>query len=473
MNIYNCQATELPKKCSNKARGPIRGCSVFRVGVRPLLTAVAVSSLLLTVSSLSISAFADSQVRVVRLSEVQGDVKVDRNLGQGYEKAFLNLPITQGVKVQTKSGARAEVEFEDGTTLRLTPDTVVEFPQLSLRDSGAKVSAVHVQEGTAYVNFAGAKDDVFTVTFAHEKLSLTHPAHLRIEMADVTATVAVFKGDVQVEGDAGTVAVSKNRTATFDLSDGDRSTVAKDVEPDPFDAWDKQQDQYHQQYASNSYSTYSPYSYGTSDLNYYGSFFNVPGYGTMWQPYFAGAGWDPFMNGAWAFSPGFGYGWVSGYPWGWTPYHYGSWAYLPTYGWAWQPGGSWAGSSAPRIIRPPSNFVPPQPPSTPGHAILAVNRGPLPVQAGKSFNRLAVSQNSAGLGIPRGGIKNLNQLSSTVQQHGLATAKIHTAPVGVGWWRGGYSEPASHVGSAVHGGSTVSASAAAHSSAGHSAGAHR
>ena len=438
------------------------------------MAGVVVSSVLLIVTSLTVSAFADSQVRVVRLSEVQGDVKIDRNLGQGYEKAFLNLPITEGVKLETNSDGRAEVEFEDGSTLRIASHTVIEFPKLSLRDSGAKVSTVHLQEGTAYVNFAGAKDDEFTVTFAHEKVSLTQSAHLRIEVADVTATVAVFKGDVQVAGDSGTVAVSKNRTATFDLTNGDSSTLAKDVEPDPFDAWDKQQDQYHQQYASNTYSSYSPYAYGTSDLNYYGSFFNAPGYGMAWQPYFAGAGWDPFMNGVWAFSPGFGYGWVSGYPWGWTPYHYGSWAYLPGNGWAWLPGGTWAGWSAPRIIRPPSNFLLPQPPSNPGHGTVAVNRGPVPTQVGRSFNRLEISQNSAGLGIPRGGIKNLNQLSSTVQQQGLATAKVHTAPVGVSWWRGGgYASPASHAG-AAHGGSAASASvghsSTGHSSAGHSSG---
>jgi len=439
-----------------------------KFSVKLLMAAVGVSSLLLTVTSLNISAFADSQVRVVRLSEVQGEVKIDRNLGQGYEKAFLNLPITQGVKLQTKSSGRAEVEFEDGSTLRITPDTVIEFPQLSLRDSGAKVSTVHLQEGTAYVNFAGAKGDEFTLTFAHEKAALTHSAHLRIEMADVTATLAVFTGDVQVEGDSGTVKVSKNHTAEFDLTDGDRSTLAKDLEPDPFDAWDKQQDQYHQQYASNAYSSYSPYAYGTSDLNYYGSFFNVPGYGTMWQPYFAGAGWDPFMNGGWAFSPGFGYGWVSGYPWGWTPYHYGTWAYLPTYGWAWQPGGTWAGWTGPRTIHPPTNFVSPQPPSNPGYGIVAVNRGPMPIQLGRSFDRMEIARNSAGLGIPRGGIKNLNQLSSTVQQQGLATAKVNTAPIGIGWWRGGYSSPASHGGGWYGGG--MSTASAGHSSGGHSGG---
>src|SRR6202142_1752224 len=341
-----------------------------KLSIHLLPTAALAFSLFVAVPS-----FADSQARVVRLSDVQGDVQIDRNAGQGIEKAFLNLPITQGAKLHVGKDGRAEVEFEDGSTLRITPNTVIDFPQLSLRDSGAKVSAVHLQEGNAYVNFAGAKDDEFTLTFGHEKLSLTQSAHLRVEMADTVATVAVFSGDAQVQSSSGTVSVSKNHTASFDLTDGDRSTLTRNVEPDPYDAWDKQQGQYHQQYASNSYSNYSPYAYGTSDLNYYGSFSNVAGYGTLWQPYFAGAGWDPFMNGAWAFAPGFGYGWVSGYPWGWTPYHYGSWAYLPTYGWGWQPGGSFVGSSAPRVLGAPSNFVLPQPPST-GQGTVVVNRGP-------------------------------------------------------------------------------------------------
>jgi hypothetical protein len=447
-----------------------------KVRIKLLIAAAAATSLLLTVPALTLPAFADSQARVVRLSEVQGDVQVDRNAGQGMEKAFLNLPITQGVKLQTGKNGRAEVEFEDGSTLRVTPETVITFPQLSLRDSGAKVSTVHLQEGSAYVNFAGSKDDEFTLTFAHEKLALAHSAHLRLEMGDADATLAVFNGEVQVQGDAGTVAVSKNHTAQFDLTDDDHYELAKSVEPDPFDQWDKEQNQYHQQYASNSYSSYSPYAYGTNDLNYYGSFSNVPGYGNVWQPYFAGAGWDPFMNGAWAFTPGFGYGWVSGYPWGWTPYHYGSWVYLPTSGWGWLPGGTWTGWSTPRIVHPPANFLPPQPPSNPGHGTVIVNRGPAPVQLGRSFNRMEIAKNSAGLGIPRGGIKNLNQLSGTVQQQGFATARVHTAPVGVSWWNGGgfYGPGPAAAG---HAGGFSSASAGhASAGAGHSgggAGAHR
>jgi len=49
----------------------------------------------------------------------------------------------------------------------------------------------------------------------------------------------------------------------------------------------------------------------------------------MWQPYFAGVGWNPFMDGAWSWYPGMGFMWASAYPWGWMPYYYGNWAYAP------------------------------------------------------------------------------------------------------------------------------------------------
>jgi len=85
---------------------------------------------------------------------------------------------------------------------------------------------------------------------------------------------------------------------------------------------------------------------------------------------------------------------------------------------------------------------------------------------GRSFNRLEISQNSAGLGIPRGGVKNLNQLSNTVQQQGFATAKVHSAALGNNSSRGGNYAPASQMG-AWHGGGASSTSAG-HSSSGHS-----
>jgi hypothetical protein len=408
---------------------------------------------------LSIPSHADSQARIVRLSQVDGDVQVDRNAGNGYEKAFINLPIIQGAKIRSGSDGRAEVEFEDGSTLRITPGSVVEFPGLALRDSGVRASSLNLQTGIAYLNFKGEKPvQEFSLGFGKQTLILTKTAHLRLELKDDAATVAVFKGEVQAEGPSGKVAVEKKHSATFDLAGSNPYTVANNLEPDPYDDWDKAQDKYQQQYSLAKSNSYSPYAYGASDLNYYGSFYSVPGYGMMWQPYLVGSGWDPFMNGSWMWYPNAGYTWVSAYPWGWAPYRYGSWTYLNNYGWFWRPGNSWAGwNTGPNILHPPAQFNLPKPPATPGQ-ILTVNRGPLASPAGIVQNRIQLRDGSAGLGIARGSVRDLGKASRQVERSSFAPGALH-APSSVSAARLPASSrmPSSHGGPVPRSGSNVGA----------------
>lgn len=380
--------------------------------------------LVLTFSLVTIPAFAESHVRIVRLSEVQGSVEVDRGNGQGYEKAFLNMPMVEGMKLAAKSDARAEVEFEDGSTVRITPNTQVDFSALSLQDSGVRVSTIVLQQGLAYVDYtAKGKGDVFTFAFHDEKVTPAEAAHFRVELRDTHAALAVFKGDLKVDGSPSPVEVGKNKTVTFDFGEGRiYSAVAKNIEENPFDAWDKQQSKYQQAYASNSANRDYPYAYGVSDLNYYGSYSNVPGYGTMWQPYFAGVGWSPFADGSWMFYPGFGYTWVSAYPWGWMPYRYGAWNFVPGYGWGWAPGnfaGGWY--PVPTVTNAPQRFKPPVPPTS-GTSTVMVGH---PTTMTGVPQRLVVQNGSAGLGVPRGSINNLSAVSRKVEQNGSAT--VHTA----------------------------------------------
>src|SRR5580698_11414582 len=89
---------------------------------------------------LALPALADSQARIVRLSDVQGGVQIDKNAGLGFENAFLNLPITQGTQLRTRANGRAEIEFEDGSTLRVTPNTTLAFSTLALSDEGKRLS---------------------------------------------------------------------------------------------------------------------------------------------------------------------------------------------------------------------------------------------------------------------------------------------------------------------------------------------
>lgn len=340
------------------------------------------------------------------------------------------------------------MEFEDGSTLRIVADSTVEFSQLSLRDSGAKVSEVKITSGTAYVNFTGAKNDEFSVNFEDKKIALARTAHLRIILGDEDSSVAVFKGLVQVGSPSGTIDVKKNQTVSFDLN-SNQYKVAKNIQETPYDSWDDQQNEYHTRYAAKSYNSYSPYAYGTTDLSYYGNFFNAPGYGMMWQPYLTGAGWDPFMDGAWAFNSGFGFGWVSAYPWGWTPYHSGAWVFLPGYGWAWQPGGAWNNwYSQPVVRNAPKSFIAPHAPAG-GTSTVVVNRGPASTFTG---NKLIVRNNSAGLGVPRGQFENMAKVSQKAQQRGVVSQRVpmqsvpvrsSEGPMGSGGGRAGSSSRAS------------------------------
>ena len=370
------------------------------------------------------SAFADSQARIVRLSNVEGPVVVDRNTGQGYENAFLNMPVVQGMKVASKDNGRAEIEFEDGSTIRIGPKSTLEFSALGLRDSGARFSTVIVEAGLAYVNYTDQhKGDEFSVLFQNETVHPKEAAHFRVDVQAAQVVLASFSGDLQVEGPSGNVEVSKNKSATFDLAEN-KVTVAKDVEALPLDAWDKSQTKYEQAYANKgSYKDY-PYSYGVSDLNYYGNYYNVPGYGMMWQPYFTGVGWDPFMDGAWMFYPGAGYMWVSSYPWGWMPYRYGNWAFVPGYGWMWAPGAFNTWYPVPPVKNPPNRFPTPKPPTS-GTATVTVGRSFVSASTGVP-QRIFVKSGTAGIGVPRGSVTNLNKVSREVQANGMIS--VRTAP---------------------------------------------
>jgi hypothetical protein len=365
-------------------------------------------------------ALAESHARIVRLSDVQGKVEIDKNIGLGFETAFLNLPITQGTQVRTRDDGRAEIEFEDGSALRLTPDTTVEFTTLSMSDSGKRSSEVHLVAGMAYLDWLG-KDEL-SFDFSREKIALDHLARFRVQASADADNVAVFKGEVSIEGPAGKVMVERKKTATFDLANNDQYALADHIAESPYDSWDKDAASYHQEYAKDRVS--SPYGYGLSDLNYYGAYSNVPGYGTMWQPYFTGVGWDPFMDGVWGFYPGYGYMFASAYPWGWLPYRYGSWMFVPSFGWMWQPG-AWNSVLLMPAYQPTT--------LTTVHPLVAPVAGRQTVMVGKAAiaspavaSRMVVNALSAGLGIPRGSLADLSHLNHQVAKAGFV--EVHSAP---------------------------------------------
>ena len=317
----------------------------------------------------------DSQARIVRISYVEGDVRLDT--GHGYESATMNVPLTERNWLQTGSDGWAEVQLEDGSLIRLAPDTVIAFTQLSRASSGATLTTVDLDQGEAEFKVTQHNDGEFNVTVKKNTIALTRSSSFRVTSTNANPLeVAVWKGEVGVSDtdNGGEVAVKQNETFVLDPNDVARYALDKGVDGDDLDQWSTQRDDALSTYASAGPGyAQSPYQYGASDLNYYGQYYDVPGYGEVWQPNNVGYNWDPFSNGYWSYSPGFGYTWVSAYPWGWMPYRYGRWVFVNGRGWCWAPGGWSRWYSRPRLVNAPPGFHAPLPPSD----RRIVDRGPV------------------------------------------------------------------------------------------------
>ena len=416
----------------------------------------------------------ESLVRIVRLSQARGTVQMDRNTGNGFEPTSPNMPVVQGVRLRTADGL-AEVEFEDNSSLRLTPGTQVDFPQLKLRATGEKVSTINIVRGSVYLSMAGPATSGITVQFAGHTLTLSPSAHVHLFVGPPATRLTVLAGSVQVTGPDGTAAAEKKQTLTFDANGATPPQVARGVIHGDYDEWDKNEVDYQKRYALASSFGTSTYGYGLADLNYYGNFINAGGgCGQMWQPYLVSAGWSPYSAGLWAWYPGAGYSYVSMYPWGWTPFHSGEWAFCQGTGWGWRPTGGWSGLSNLRKLRVtgPTGIKPPTPPPPPrpSQPTLTLARGnaPLPLSGVQPTGEFRFNNNSAGLGVPRGAFTHLDKISVSVQQHGTATSTSNSPMINAGAVRG-TSPSSTSVNSASRGNagssSAAMASASSHASA--------
>jgi hypothetical protein len=380
-----------------------------------------------------------SKVRIVRLSVVRGTVQVQQGAGLSFGPAMMNLPIVESDRIRTGIGI-AEVEFEDQSTLRLATNTEVDFPELERAASGTTVTAVRVLKGMVYVSLIKKHAGDFTLEFGSQKnfreLPLPAASHIRLQVSETGAQLAVLGGSVAVKGVNGPIDVPSKRTVSFTSADTNPA-ITKNIVAESFDRWDQQSAQYHARSANLSAFRNAPYSYGLNDLAYYGAFSNAGGCGTMWYPYFAGASWNPYGNGAWAWYQGAGYSWVSPYPWGWLPYHYGSWSYCPGTGWGWMPYGTWNGlNNAPTTPLPCARSGPgcrthplPPPPKRPplrgASKVIKVNRTPLVTSGVGAKGSFLFVRGSAGLGIPREGLGKLGGFSRNSVRRGVAATPVY------------------------------------------------
>jgi len=338
---------------------------------------------------------AGQGARAVRLSSVDGQVQLSKGSQMITDAAVANAPLFEGTRVTTGDDGRAEIQFEDGSVARLSPNSSLTLTVLS--GSGANGAAeITLEGGLGYFEVQGAgQSGTISVRFGQSAVTANGFTVMRINLDNAPGELAVFSGNAHLErGTALVVDLHGGESVALSAGDDSRYTLNETIEPDSWDSWNSDRDQVLTSEAATRTGATQNYAQSSNpawnDLDSNGNWYNVPGQGYIWSPYDASnPGWDPYGSGNWMNSPGYGYTWVSGYPWGYLPYQCGMWNWYDSFGWGWAPGmggcNPWwfggLGYYGPNIgngyggYRPPLRPHPPRRPvGVGGTGLIAVNR---------------------------------------------------------------------------------------------------
>ncbi len=341
-----------------------------------------------------------NNVRAVRLSDVEGKVQVFNGSEPAFNQAQQNMPVVEGMRLVTAEDGRVEVQFEDGSVARVTPNSSITLAQLHRNPDGSPVTTIDANAGLTYYELNGHAGQ-YSVRFGPNTATPNDSAILRINLDGNPADLAVTHGSVHVtDGQNLALDVQTNHSIHFDTSNPGQYVQVQSVAADSWDQWNSDRDQalaaLEESATTARASTGNPDDAAWNDLDYYGDWYNVPGYGEAWSPSGVGTDWDPFGVGSWGYYNSIGYTWISGYSWGWWPYHCGAWNWFSGFGWMWFPGNCGFGAIGwypyATVWRCPPGYKPPVRPivrgtrGLPDHSrvhpepMIAVNRGPYDLQ---------------------------------------------------------------------------------------------
>ena len=296
-----------------------------------------------------------------RIQRVDGEVAFSDTLPNTTEAnadwiaAVPNQPFSVGDRIYTRDNSRASLAFSGRNFARLDPNTSLDVialgdrrTQLALRDGSAMFDLGYLQP-----------DELFEVATPNGAINFEQPGLYNVGFdQNGGVLVSVLSGLAQVVGLGGSGQVSKGEMLTLVGQAASQLVLSR---LNGRDAGYQVDDYYRYQYPNSydgryndNYDAYlsDPYYYdpyrrdvsyqyassiipGLNDLDYYGNWQNVDGYGNAWRPR-VDSGWVPYQQGQWINNYPYGPTWVSSEPWGYAPYHYGRWANVGNQ-WYWIP----------------------------------------------------------------------------------------------------------------------------------------
>lgn len=274
------------------------------------------------------------------------------------EVALLNLPLGPGDVIQTSDARRCEIQFDNGTIVRLDFNTELKIetilaPSLS---TAKKVSNLLLAQGQVYVMSKKYDSlEIFQIITPLAAAKLGHHTIAMIGISEAGTDVQVERGKAQLlyGPDKSHLLEAKveAKERTLITADHQAKTLPVVAESD-FARWNTLLNENFRVLHEGSFLPkpiqrlpkaifYFAQRYG----NLYGEWLWHPLYGYVWRPYYNDSypwgTWHPLYYGSWTVYQGELF-WIPEEPWGWVPYHLGIWMWDPKKGWLWLPGSMFA-----------------------------------------------------------------------------------------------------------------------------------
>ena len=268
---------------------------------------------------------------IARISLLNGEVSVRRGDSGDVIAAAMNAPLLVQDRLLTSSAARAEIQFDSVTMLRVGANSEVRIADLQYGHAQLQLAI-----GTITLRILRNSQEQIEIDLPAVGFRPSQPGVYRISVREDGSgdiTVRDGAGQVLTQGGAQDLKAGYTMMVRGAAADAEYQIVTA-VGLDDWDRWNQQRDGAFLQSRSAQYV--SPDVYGTENLDQNGRWVQDPTYGNVWAPNVA-PGWAPYQAGQWVWEDYYGWTWVSTDPWGWAPYHYGRWFYGPV-GWAWYPG---------------------------------------------------------------------------------------------------------------------------------------
>ena len=277
------------------------------------------------------------QARYARVGDFDGTVQVQLQAADDWQPARRNLPLRELSWLRTEGSSRLEVELDDGSVLRLGPDSLVELSDYTRLSTGQRITLISLDHGLAYFTGAAEGKDALIVAVPGAQVTIHQSTRLRLETRDPWSLIAAADGTARFSSASAEFDLTAGQMVKLDPGHPARFFLNREIPPLETDRWCDERDKV--LLSTTSAAHVAGLHYGLADLDANGVWIQSRDFGAIWKPK-APAGWAPFRNGKWLWYDGLGYTWISDDPWGWLPYHYGRWMQQEGTGWFWAPGQS-------------------------------------------------------------------------------------------------------------------------------------